>query len=415
MITYDTEGIDFTSWEVVAMKFLLFVLGLGCLACSSGLAREASANKSPVIRQIDEAMKVHVRNRTISGAVTLVAREGELVHFGAVGLADIDRKIPMKRTSLFAIASMTKPVVATGLMILQDEGKLNIDDPIKKYIPAFANAKLVSGQPLAREITIRECLAHTSGITGEQIFAGSLASSVNQLAREPLAFQPRRRWEYGPGINVVGRIIEVVSRQSLDKFLRERIFKPLGMNDTTFFPSIDQVERIATLYKPGKYAGRLTPDYGFLGDFTRVTAPNPSGGLISHPRDMFRFYQMVLNRGMFRRQRIVSAAAVRQMLKPQTGNLQTGFTPGNSWGLGWCIVKQPQGVTEMLSKGSFGHGGAYGTQGWVDPKTKTIYVLMIQRSGMENSDDSIVRKTFQRVASEQLNFGRSLETALRTD
>lgn len=387
------------------MRFISLCFAL--VVCVIGSAREVTpSSKSPVIRKIDEAMKTQVRNRTISGAVTLVAREGEVVHFGAVGQADIDRRIPMKRSSLFAIASMTKPIVATGLMILQDEGKLSIDDPVKKYIPAFAKVELASGQPLARDITIRECLAHTSGLTGDQIFNGSLAVAVERLAKKPLAFQPRRRWQYSPGLNVVGRIIEIVSRQPLDRYLHDRIFEPLGMNDTTFYPNVSQIERIATLYKPGRYAGRLTPDYGFMGDFTRVSAPNPSAGLVSHARDMFRFYQMILNNGVFRRKRIVSAAAIRQMLKPQTADLETGFTPGNSWGLGWCIVEDPQGVTEMLSKGSFGHGGAYGTQGWVDPKTKTIYVLMIQRSGLENSDDSPVRRAFQRVASEQLNRER---------
>ena len=117
---------------------------------------------------------------------------------------------------------------------------------------------------------------------------------------------------------------------------------------------------------------------------------------------MFRFYQMVLNDGKLRGQRIVSQAGVDEMTSPKTGDLKTGFTPGNCWGLGWCIVREPQGTTGMLSKGTFGHGGAYGTQGWVDPETKTIYVLMIQRKGLENSDGSEIRKVFQQAASDQL-------------
>ena len=122
---------------------------------------------------------------------------------------------------------------------------------------------------------------------------------------------------------------------------------------------------------------------------------------MSTARDMFRFYQMVLNQGQWRGQRIVSAKAVQEMTTCQTGDLQTGFTPGNGWGLGWCIVREPQGVTGMLSPGSFGHGGAFGTQGWVDPHTKSIYVLMIQRQGLPNSDDSVMRKEFQRLAAER--------------
>ena len=178
----------------------------------------------------------------------------------------------------------------------------------------------------------------------------------------------------------------------------------------TFFPNIEQVERVATMYQPGK-SRPLAPEYKFLAALTRVEAPNPSAGLVSHARDMFRFYQMILNRGVYRGKRIVSAAAVRQMLKPQIGADDTGFTPGNRWGLGWCIVAEPQGVTEMLSPGTFGHGGAFGTQGWVDPATETIYVLMIQRKGMENSDGSKIRAEFQRVASSQLPEVAGIKTA----
>ena len=140
----------------------------------------------------------------------------------------------------------------------------------------------------------------------------------------------------------------------------------------------------------------------FLGDYAQIEAPNPSGGLFATAGDLFRFYQMVLNDGKFRRQQIVSSAGVDAMTSPQTGDLVTGFTPGNCWGLGWCIVQEPQDTTAMLSKGTFGHGGAYGTQGWVDPETETIYVLMIQRKGLPNSDASEMRKAFQQVASDQL-------------
>ena len=143
-------------------------------------------------------------------------------------MADIDRRVPMKTSSLFAIASMTKPIVATGVLILQDEGLLSVDDKVSKYIPEFADVKLANGKPLAREITIRECLSHTSGLHGKQLFEGSLADHARALANQPLAFQPRRQWRYSPGVNVAGRIIEIVSKQPLDKFLQERIFRPAG-------------------------------------------------------------------------------------------------------------------------------------------------------------------------------------------
>jgi CubicO group peptidase (beta-lactamase class C family) len=225
---------------------------------------------------------------------------------------------------------------------------------------------------------------------------------VNELAKRPLAFSPGEHWQYSPGLNVAGRIVEIVAQQPLEDFLKQRIFEPLSMNQTTFFPKEEQIRRIATLYENNEAKTALRPTESFLGSYSKIGAPNPSGGLFSTARDMFRFYQMALNDGKLRRKRIVSSAGVDKMTSPKTGDLKTGFTPGNCWGLGWCIVQEPQGTTAMLSKGTFGHGGAYGTQGWVDPQTKTIYVLMIQRKGLKNSDGSEIRKTFQQVASDQL-------------
>ena len=156
---------------------------------------------------------------------------------------------------------------------------------------------------------------------------------------------------------------------------------------------------MATLYAPSQDKQSLVPVPNFIVDFTDVKAPNPSGGLVSSARDMFRFYRMVLNKGTWRGIRVVSAAAVRQMTTCQTGDLVTGFTPGNGWGLGWCIIRHPQGVTGMLSPGTFGHGGAFGTQGWVDPVTGSIYVLMIARDKLPNSDASAIRNEFQSRAA----------------
>ncbi len=356
----------------------------------------------PVIAEVNAAMQAFVDAGDIAGAVTLVGHRGKIVHLGAVGLADIDSQRPMKRSHLFSIASMTKPIVAAAVMILQDEGKLSFDDKVSQYIPAFADAKLDNGKLPAREITIRDCVTHTAGLGGGQIFPGSLENAVNELAKQPMAFSPGEKWQYSPGLNVAGRIVEIVAQQPLDEFLRQRIFEPLNMNQTTFFPDEKQIRRIATLYEKRGNPAVLMSATSFLGTYSEIEAPNPSGGLFSTASDLFRFYQMVLNDGTFRRKQIVSHAGVTEMTSPATGDLQTGFTPGNCWGLGWCIVREPQGTTAMLSPGTFGHGGAYGTQGWVDPKTKTIYVLMIQRKGLENSDASEMRKTFQQVASDQL-------------
>ena len=387
-----------------------------CVVLSTSICgAQSSRDNTDSVRKIDSAMESFVRSRDIAGAVTLVAKNGKVIHYSAVGFADIDRRRPMKTTSLFSVGPITQPIVATGIMILQDEGKLSINDCVSKYLPSFANLKLKNGEPVARELKIRECLSHTSGLQGKQRFSGSLKSAAEELATKPLAFQPRRHWKFGPGVNVAGRIIEVVSGQTLEAFLKEKIFDPLGMKDTTFQPSVKQLDRMATLYRPRSSGLQvsLVPQYSSLGDLGQVVAANPSGGLISHTRDLFRFYQMILNRGVFRKERIISAAAIRQMLKTQKGAEDTGFTPGSSWGLGWCLVREPQGVTSMLSKGSFGHGGSYGTQGWIDPKERTIYLLMIQSAKLKNGDDSKIRKKFQLVASQHLKTLRTEQKTAR--
>jgi CubicO group peptidase (beta-lactamase class C family) len=174
------------------------------------------------------------------------------------------------------------------------------------------------------------------------------------------------------------------------------------MKDTTFFPTSDQLPRIAAVYQPTEDKTSLVRSRRLVIDAANETVPNPSGGLVSTANDMFRFYQMVLNGGELAGERIVSADAVRAMTTVQTGALRTGFTPGNGWGLGWCLVRQPEGVTEMLAPGTFGHGGYYGTQGWVDPQRHAIFVLMYQRTELPNSDGADIRRDFQRLAVEAL-------------
>ena len=188
-----------------------------------------------------------------------------------------------------------------------------------------------------------------------------------------------------------------MSKRSFDEFLEERIFQPLGMKDTTFRPTDSQRQRLARLYGAGA-EGKLEPASHWLADDWQERAPNPSGGLYSTAPDMVRFYQMVLNGGELDGRRILSQAAVEQMTRVQTDNLTTGFTDGNGWGLGWCIVRNPQGITQMLSPGTYGHGGAFGTQGWVDPQRQMIFVLMIQRVGLPNSDASDMRRALQEMA-----------------
>ncbi len=381
-------------------------LPLVLMSISFALGQEPSGKITiPVLKPVDAAMQRFVDEGQVSGAVTLVASGGKVVHLGAVGLADIDSGKEMLTHKMFSIASMTKPVTATAVMILQDEGKLNIDDKISKYLPVYKNLKLQDGSAPDREITIRDAITHTSGLAGNQIFDSSLKDSVDELATRSLRFQPGTKWQYSPGLNVAGRVVEVVAGKPFEEFVQQRIFDPLKMTNTSFFPNEKQQARIAGLYRMDGQNKTLAEIDNRIVDPSNVKAPNPSGGLFSTARDMFRFYQMILSGGQLRRgDRIVSEQAVKEMTQPQTGDLVTGFTPGNCWGLGWCIVREPQGVTESLSSGTFGHGGAFGTQGWVDPETQTIYVLMIQRADLPNSDGSGIRKSFHKAASEALGL-----------
>src|SRR5262245_58532676 len=194
------------------------------LLALASLAAAARADDIQRLAKIAPRMREFVEAMQISGAVTLVAHKGKIVHFEAVGEADIAAHRPMTGETLFAVASMTKPITATAVMILQDEKMLSIDDPVSKYVPQFKDARLAEARP-QREITIRDCLTHTSGLSGDQAVIESLAKTAEELAKRPLKFEPGTKWEYSPGLNVCGRVIEVVSGQSFEEFLGKRIFK----------------------------------------------------------------------------------------------------------------------------------------------------------------------------------------------
>jgi CubicO group peptidase (beta-lactamase class C family) len=357
--------------------------------------REAGMNAEK-LDAIATRMQEFIDAGEIAGAVTLVAKDGRIVHESAAGLADIAEKTPMQTDSMFAVASMTKPITAAAVMVLVDEGRLSLDDPVAKYLPEFKEQKLKSGEAPKTEMTLRHLLTHTSGLGGDQKNEGTLAETAKALAKRSLDFHPGERWQYGPSLSVCGRVVEVVSGQPFDVFLQERFFAPLGMRDTSFLPPPEKHARVARLYE--RKGDKLESTTHWINDLSADRTPNPSGGLFSTAADMARFYQMMLNLGELDGRRVLTEASVREMTRVQTDDLKTGFTDGNGWGLGWCVVKSPQGVTEMLSPGTFGHGGAFGTQGWVDPERKMIFVLLIQRAGLPNSDASEMRRALQQLA-----------------
>lgn len=377
----------------------------GDLGLKAGLPRvtpEMVGMDAQRLAAIRARMQEFVASGQVAGIVTLVAKDGGVVELSAVGYRDLEAKAPMTEDTIFAIASMTKPITATALMMLVDQGKVALDDPIEKYIPEFREARLEDGSVPKRPITVFDCLTHTSGVVGDQRNIGSIAETARALAKRPLAFHPGERWAYSPGLTLVGRVVEVASGQPFEQYLHDRIFAPLGMVDTTFHPTQEQQKRLAKLYKPGAERGTLVATSHWINEITPSRTPNPSGGLFSTAPDLVRFYQMVLNGGEWNGTRILSREAVAKMTSLQTGDLPTGFTEGNGWALGWCVVRRPQGTTGPLSAGSFGHGGAFGTQGWIDPKRRMIYILLVQRTEFGNSDASDLRGELHRLAVEAL-------------
>jgi CubicO group peptidase (beta-lactamase class C family) len=339
----------------------------------------------------------------VPGAVTVVATRDSILRMDAQGWADPEHKSFMRVDSIFWIASMSKPITASAVLMLMEEGKLSLDDPISKYIPELGGLKTVDGK--TQRITLRHLLTHTSGMgeatDDEAKAARTLSDLVPAFASKPLAFEPGSQWKYcQSGILTLGRIVEIVSGLPFEVFLQKRIFDPLGMKDTTFYLTQTQMPRWVI---PAKREGeQLLPAaiallYGHPPTW-RDHYPASNSGLFSTASDYTRFAQMLLNGGVLDGRRYLTADAVRMMSTLQTGDLVTGFTPGNGWGLGLCIVRQPQGVTEMLSPGTFGHGGVYGTQAWIDMKRGIVLIMMIQRSNFKNADNTPVRLAFQRAA-----------------
>jgi CubicO group peptidase (beta-lactamase class C family) len=374
-------------------------------------AAETVGMSTTRLQRMDAIINDYIAKGQQAGVGVLIARNGRIVYHKAYGLDNTLTKALLKRDAIFRIASQTKAVASIGLMLLFEEGKFLLDDPISKYIPAFKNPKVLdkfnekdssyTTVPAKREITIRQLLTHTSGIgypiigskeavaiyaknkipSGIGTPGGTLADAIPRLGALPLMHQPGEKWTYGLSVDVVGYLIEVLSGQSLDQFLRTRLFDPLGMNDTYFYLPEPKKSRLATVYTEDseKMVKPVSALNGLSGDYPKQAGTYYSGGagLSSTMYDYAIFLQMMLNGGEYGGKRFLSPTTVRLITMNQIGDLSVG---ANKFGLGFSITSDKSASRLPVSEGSYDWGGYFGTTYWVDPKEGIVAEIYTQKT-----------------------------------
>ncbi|MFI5153214.1 MAG: serine hydrolase domain-containing protein [Chitinophagales bacterium] len=375
---------------------------------------ESVGMSSESLKKIDRLVDEYVKNRYVAGATAIVARNGKIVYYKGLGYDDIDAHTLMKRDAICRIASQTKAITSVAIMMLYEDGKFLLDDPISKYIPEFKTVRVLdkfneadssyTTVPAKREITIRDLLTHTSGIGYAQIgtkemnaiYAKAgviggigvdkvvLGEKMKILAKLPLFHQPGEKWTYGLNIDLLGWLIEIISGMSFDQFLRKNIFIPLGMKDTYFYLPREKYSRLAMLYTEDSTHHILKAPLheNINGDFYRDYPNTPGtyfsggGGLSSTAYDYAIFMQMLLNGGEYNGKRILSRNSIRMMTMNQIGDLELGE---NKFGLGFAIVtERASGRSTPQSVGSYSWGGMFSSSYWIDPKEKIVAQLFLQ-------------------------------------
>jgi CubicO group peptidase (beta-lactamase class C family) len=355
----------------------------------------AAAGMDPArLARVPAKMKSYVDQGRAAGFVTIVARHGHVASLEAVGYQDVEAKIPMRTDSIFRIASMTKSFTVAGVMILVDEARISLLDPVEDYLPEFKGIKVnpcgesqmsQGCDPVnaTRPITVMDLMTHTSGLPGQGARSSepftSLAERVSVGAHVLLLAQPGTKWIYSQiGYATLGQLIEVCSGKSYEQFLAERLFQPLGMKDTYFFLPPEKQNRQAVMYMLDD-AGKLVRAPQRPAPAVKV--PTPEGGALTTAADMARFYQMLMNKGILNGKRVLSAAAVEAMTTNQTGDLKdVEFSPGLGMGLSFGVVKDVVGTYRYQSIGAFSKGGAFRTFGWGDPAKDMFAIIMLQRT-----------------------------------
>ena len=409
------------------MRFLFRIVAVVLLAGYAVSAQQAAPARPSTtttaigvsaerFQRLHQVMQGFVDRKEVSGIVTLVTREGRTADLHAVGLQDVDSKTPMRTDTIFRIASMTKPITSVAVMMLYEEGKLLLTDPVSRFIPAFKNMGVVEeagAKPAAarRQISIRDLLTHRSGLTYGFINARDVGNSyrkngvidglssttlttaeaIDKLAAEPLMAQPGSAYNYSLSTDVLGRVVEVASGMPFQDFLRERIFKPLKMTDTDFVVPDAKWARLATVYSPDG-AGGIRPmrdpeTFGntVMSPIAYYKSPKTyfsgGAGLVSTAADYARFGHMLLNGGVLDGARLLSPKSIELMTVSHTadlGNLPVAG-PGRGFGLGFFVVTDLATSQTLGSPGMFGWSGIYGTTFWVDPKERLVAIMLVQR------------------------------------
>jgi CubicO group peptidase (beta-lactamase class C family) len=407
-----------TRW---ALAVLVCVVAAGPLSGAGTTARpEEVGLSSDRLQQVNALVKRHLDATSFAGAVTLVARNGRIAHLQAHGFSELESKKPMQTDQMFRIMSMTKPVVGVSIMMMIEEGKVRLTDPVSKFIPQLKGLQVAvpqsgrGGQPAAEapagataepryymvpadhEITVRELLTHTSGLVSGTISNAanrkvgikgteSLSDYIPRLAQTPLEFQPGTRWAYSAqaGFDVLLHIVEIASGLPADQFFKQRIFDPLGMKDTFFYPV--QNPRLAGRYD--RQADGTLKRNSSTPNFLNGRYFSGGGGLASTAEDYFQFAQMLLSGGQLNGKRLLSPRGVEMMASVMAPDTLPGRPAGEAYGLSVRVVNNPAARNSAVSQGTFGWSGAYGTHFWIDPKEKVIGILMAQTPNREIRDD----------------------------
>ncbi|HSM04555.1 MAG TPA: serine hydrolase domain-containing protein [Longimicrobiales bacterium] len=385
---------------VVLTLLVLGVPGLSAQALPMA-APEAVGMSAERLARLDRTLDAYVEADQLAGGVVMIARRGRLAHQYAFGLRDVESGDPMELDDLFRIASQSKAVVSVAAMVLVEEGRLLLNDPVSRFLPAFEATTVETEDgavvPADRRVTVRDLLTHTAGVDygmGREAWEAAgvtgwyfadrtepIGSTASRMAELPFRSQPGERWVYGYSTDILGAVLEVASGMPLDRLLRDRILDPLGMDDTWFYVPPAEADRLVTVYGSGEAGIRRAPDGPGMrtqGNYLEGPRASFSGGagLVSTAGDYARFLQMLLNGGELDGARVLSPASVDLMTRNHTGDLFRG--PAYGFGLGFEILQDPGAAAQYGDPGAYGWGGAYHSTYWVDPAQELVVVYMTQ-------------------------------------